>query len=195
MIPAGYMAKRVCKTPEAMELPEHVIDIYSVGNCVNDHFDEDYSRHWKHNGYWFFDSPGVIQGIAEENSIDLVGTSLFYYEEFEKEFHKGDWRPFGPGFDLPANVVLPTQKRLEGYDVVTFWVENSPAPEHSPLSCNGLAKDVRTNAHCLFDSVEEAEASINKGDFEKGEKGTLRIFAVYSVDWPSSECDLNSSPH
>ena len=35
MIPAGYMAKRNCKPPDALNLPPHIVDIYSVSNCVD----------------------------------------------------------------------------------------------------------------------------------------------------------------
>jgi len=62
-----------------------VLDVYSVSNCVNDDF-ADYIKYWKHNGYWLFDSPEIIQTVARENSIQLAGTLLFYYEVFEKEF-------------------------------------------------------------------------------------------------------------
>jgi hypothetical protein len=69
--------------------------------------------------------------------------------------------------------------------VVVVWTENSPDPEHSPLSCNGLAKKLKTNIHCLFDTFEEAETHLNKGDFGGCDPGNLQIFAVYSVNWPA----------
>jgi len=71
---------------------------------------------------------------------------------------------------------------LEGFDVVTFTAGN--LPEHSPLSCNGLAENLPTNSHCLFDMFAEAETSLNSGRFEECEPGPYRIFAVFSVDWP-----------
>jgi len=42
--------------------------------------------------------------------------------------------------------------QLEGFDVTTFSVANSP--ECSPLSCNDLAADIAVNKHCLFDSFD-----------------------------------------
>src|SRR5450631_14418 len=56
-----------------------VLDVYSVSSCVNDDF-ADYFKYWKHNGYWLFDSPEIIQTLARDNSIELDRTSLFYYE-------------------------------------------------------------------------------------------------------------------
>jgi hypothetical protein len=198
MIPIGYMAKRVGKPPGWLG-PAHIVDVYSVGSCVNDNF-ADYTNFWKHNAYWFFDSPQVIQTLAKEHSLDLAGTRLFYYEAFEKEFSgekslerefsRKAWRPVPSvpdRFGIPVNVVQPAEKRLEGYDVVTVWVENSPDPEHSPLSCNGFADRIPTNVHCLIDSFEQAESSINRGEFQDGEPGALRIIGVYSIDWPQDK--------
>jgi hypothetical protein len=180
MMPVGYMAKRVCKTPECFRTPA-VVDIFSVSACVNDDF-ADYINFWKHNGFWLFDSPAIICEVAQENSIDLSGTSLFYYEAHEMEFDGQEWRAFGPEQSIATNVAVPSQKTQEGFDVVTFSVGNSP--ECSPLSCNGLAEDIPTNAHCLLESLELAESCLNSGRFAKGEPGPYRIFAVYSVDWP-----------
>ena len=47
---------------------------------------DDYVDYWKHNGFWLFDSPEIIHNLAQENSINLAGTMLFYYEVYEKEF-------------------------------------------------------------------------------------------------------------
>jgi hypothetical protein len=182
MIPMGYMAKRNLQPPSALGLAG-VIDIYSVNDCVNDNF-ADYVDYWKHNGYWFFDSPEIICQLAQENSIDLKGTKLFYYEVHELEFDGQTWRPFTPWTDLPMNVRKPGAKYLEGFDVITVWAENSPCPEHSPLSCNGIAKELRTNFRCLFETFEEAEGSISRGGFANCEPEKLRIVAVFSLDWP-----------
>jgi hypothetical protein len=32
----------------------------------------DYVEYWKHNGFWLFDSPEVINNIAQENVIDTL---------------------------------------------------------------------------------------------------------------------------
>ena len=185
MIPVGYMAKRITERAEWLKAPQ-VLDIYSVSSCVNDDF-ADYVNYWKHNGWWFFDSPEVLQVLSREHSVELQDTHLFYYEVYESEFDEGKWRSFSPWEDSwkdSRGVVEPKHKRLEGYDVVTFWVENSHAPEHSPLSCNSLASTIPTNSHCLFDTFEEAQTALNAGQFTGCEPGALRIFAVYSVDWP-----------
>jgi hypothetical protein len=184
MIPIGYMAKRSVSKPNGFVLPQ-IVDIYSVNSCVNDDFTDDYTTFWKHNGFWFFDSPQVIQELAREQAIDLTGTKLFYYEAHELEFDGEKWQIFSPWGGISVNVVPPSHKRLEGFDVVTIWVENSPDPEHSPLSCNKLARKIPTNSHCLIDSLEDAVDALNSRKFAGNDPGSQRIYAVYSVDWPS----------
>lgn len=190
MIPVGYMAKRVYKKEDwlkvgakkiFLEPASHVVDVYSVSNCLSEDF-TDYIPYWKHNGYWLFDSPQMIKSVAAENSIQLEGTSLFYYEAYEMQFDGASWKTWSSEPSFPTNVIMPSRKQLEGFDVVSFTAGTSP--ECSGLSCSSLAEELHTNAYCLFDSFEEAEASLNKGAFRNAEPGPYRIFAVYSVDWP-----------
>jgi hypothetical protein len=141
----------------------------------------DYIKFWKHNGYWLFDSPAILRKVADENAIDLEGTSLFYYEVHEMEFDGECWNPWSPEPSFPTNVARPPTKKLEGFDVVNFTGRTSP--ECSGLSCSSLANDLPTNEHCLFASFEEAESSVSKGAFNDSEPGPYRIFAVYSIDW------------
>lgn len=185
----GYMAKRV-EGSLGWHKPPQVFDVYSVSACVNDDF-ADYVDYWKHNCWWFFDTPEVIQDVARENSIELRGTKLFFYEAHELEFANGGWRSFSPGpvvTHLPL-VISPPQKQLEGFDIVILLAENSPDPEHSPLSCQGLANKLSTNSHCLFETFDEAYTAVNTGKFDGCEPGAIRIFAVYSVDWPQSNSE------
>ena len=180
MIPVGYMAKLVHKRPDRFQ-PPHVVNLYSVSNCNCEDF-TDYIKYWKHNGYWFFDSPEIIKSVARENSIQLEGTSLFYYEAYEKEFDGECWLPWTVDPSFTTNVNLPSNKHLEGFDVVNFTARTSP--ECSGLSCSTLGEKLRTNAHCLFSSFDEAMTNVSNGAFNESEPGPYRIFAVYSLDWP-----------
>lgn len=180
MLPAGYMAKVVSDCPPALGAGR-VTDVYSVSRCISDDF-ADYIDYWKHNGYWLFNSPEVIRALAAEEGIDLTGTRLFYYEVHEQELdNDGYWRTFQPEEVFPTAVVCPRERVLEGFDVVTFYAGS--APECSPLSCNGLAATIDTNAHCLLESFAEAKRLLEDGAFRNSEPGPYRIFAVYSVDW------------
>jgi hypothetical protein len=161
MIPVGYMAKRVSVRPEWIKA-ERVADVYSLSGCVSKDF-ADYINYWKHNGYWLFDSPEIILQAAEQNGIDLTGTTLFFYEvhELELDDTEGRWRSFEPEPAFATQVILPTKKALEGYDVVTFSARTSA--ECSPLSCNSLAAEVETNRHCLLASFERAQQLLEDG--------------------------------
>ena len=179
MIPAGYMAKRVANRPD-WAFSTSVSDVHSVSHCISKAFC-DYIPHWKHNGFWFFDSPRVIEEVASLASADLASTQVFYYEVHEHEFdaQRKCWQSFSPEPSFGLNVVEPKDRQLMGYDVVTFSAHTSP--ECSPLSCNGLAERMPVNAHCLLSSLAEAKTLLESGAFDGSEPGLLRIFAVYRV--------------
>lgn len=180
MIPVGYMAKKISKNPDWLK-SDHILDIYSVSHCISNDF-ADYIEYWQHNGYWFFDSPMIIEKLAKDNLIDLSEIKFFYYEVYELEFDgdKSKWSHFNPEPSVKTNVVIPKEKHLEGYDVVTFSQGNTP--ECSPLSCNSLSEEVQTNKHCLLNSFEEAKTYLENGTFNNSEPGPYRIFAVYSIE-------------
>jgi hypothetical protein len=98
------------------------------------------------------------------------------------EFDGKTWARYEAESSLRTNVIPPQEQVLEGFDVVTFYAKN--APECSPLSCNGMAEEIRTNQHCLLESFAEAYDRVNGGAFKNTEPGPYRIFAVYSVEWP-----------
>jgi hypothetical protein len=179
MTPAGYMAKRISRRPDWLKAV-NVEDVYSISSCVSEDFG-DYISNWKHNGYWFFDSPEIIKNVAKENSIQLEGTSLFYYEAYEMEFDGESWLSWSPVTPFPTNVVPPPRRHLEGFDAVSFSAGTNP--ECSPLSCNSVAKELSTNSHCLFESFDDAKRNLDNGSFRDAEFGPYRIFSVYSVDW------------
>jgi hypothetical protein len=169
MIPAGYMAKRVVVKPDWIDATQ-VIDIYSVSQCVSRNF-ADYVNYWKHNGYWLFDSPEIIVALASANGIALSGTKLYYYEIYEHEFDDSteQWRDFAPEPSFKTLVLPPSQRHLEGFDVVTFSVHTSP--ECSPLSCNSYATKIPTNEHCLLSSIDSAREAVENGRFDDSEPG------------------------
>jgi hypothetical protein len=180
MIPAGYMAKRVVRRPDWLKA-NGVEDIYSVSGCISKDF-ADYIKFWKHNGYWLFDSPNMIEQLAREQSIDLAETTMFYYEVYEQEFddEKEQWCPYEREESFFTNVRLPDWKILAGFDVVTSVTRNSP--ECSPLSCNSLANEIQTNSYCLLPDFDTAKRLIETGRFKNSEPGPYRIFAVCTLE-------------
>ena len=178
MTPIGYMYKIVAARPDWLKAPG-VADIHSVSACISDNFD-DYIKYWKHNGYWLFDTPRIIEDLAKKAKIDLSGMTLFYYEVHEYEYDEtvGEWRAFAAFPDFKTDVQAPVDKQLQGLDVVAISVHSDPGC--SPLSCNGLADRLPANRHCLFDSFEAAKDALDQGLFVNCELGPYRIIAIYT---------------
>lgn len=185
MRPLGYMYKRVASRPEWLQAPQ-VRDICSLSGCISSDF-ADYIKYWKHNGFWLFDSPAIIQTLTAEQSISLEGLTLFYYEGYEQEYDEDErsWTPFEPEASFATEVVAPAVKILRGFDVTTFSSQTSP--ECSPLSCNACASSIPTNSHCLFSTFEDAVRALDTGQFGACEQGPYRITAVYSVEAAKAE--------
>ena len=174
------MAKRVVSKPDWLKAGG-VENIYSVSGCISKNF-SDYINFWKHNGYWFFNAPEIIEQVAREHSIDLAETTMFYYEVYEQEFDdaKEQWYPYEGEESFTTNVRLPNPKMLAGFDLVTSAARNSP--ECSPLSCNSLADEIQTNPYCLLPNFETAKRLVETGRFKNSEPGPYRIFAVYTIE-------------
>lgn len=107
---------------------------------------------------------------------------MFYYEVYEQEFddEKDQWCLYKREESFTTNVRLPDQKILAGFDVVSSSQKN--APECSPLSCNSLANEIQTNAHCLLLDFETAKQLVETGSFNNSEPGPYRIYAVYTLE-------------
>jgi len=187
VIPAGYMAKKVIPRPDWVQperAPANVTDIYSVSGCISEDF-LDYIEFWRHNGYWFFNTPRVIVDLLRESRVDASGLKWFYYEVYEKQFDEEakSWVDFQPEASFSTDILPPREKKFEGFDVVSFSAGTSP--ECSPLSCNNLAERIPVNGHCLMETFEDAKAELEVGAFDESEPGPYRIFAVYSIPVPA----------
>ena len=184
MIPIGYMYKKIEMVADLDGFQsDSVKDVYSVSSCISEDF-TDYINYWKHNRFWFFDTPAIIEEIAVSESLNLSDMTLLYYEVYEEEYNDETkcWQPLSPQSFCdynPTNVIPPKEKRLEGFDVVSYSVSSSH--ECSPLSCNGLCKEISVNLHCLFDTFGQAKNALDCGLFTYSEPGPYRIIAVHTV--------------
>ena len=191
MYALGYLYKKVQHNSGWIETP-HVKDVYALSGCVTEHFC-DYINYWKHNGFWLFDRPEIMEELAGAHHISLDGLRLFYYEAFEEEYDevKKVWQRYCAEKNFVTNVEPPKSKKLEGFDVVCYANRNSP--QCSPLSCNALAETIPTNEHCLIETFEEAWQAVDDGRFNGSEPGPFRIVAVYSVDASDPAFDRSDS--
>ena len=107
MIPVGYMFKKVVHRPDWLTA-SNVDDIYSLSGCVSENF-TDYIKYWKHNGYWLFNSPAMMEKIASEINLDLDGMTLFYYEVFRaiRPGARDNGRRSSPSLRFPATSKYP----------------------------------------------------------------------------------------
>ncbi len=78
MIPMGYLYRQVAVRPEWLKA-EQVVDLYSLHDCASKNF-VNFTKFWKHDGFWMFDSPGIMEELAREHGFVLAGLQLFYYE-------------------------------------------------------------------------------------------------------------------
>ncbi len=180
MVAMGYLYKQIVPPPAWLNASQ-VREVCSVSGCMSPVF-ADYVGFWRHNGYWLFDAPAIMQDIAREAEVSLTGMRLFYYEAFADEFDAPGkrWASFVPNEGGPVpDVRIPENRRLLGFDVVTFFARSTP--ECSPLSCNGLAEHIPTNEYCLFPTFTAARDALESGAFDNSEDGPFRILAVYEV--------------
>lgn len=80
-IAAGYLYKRLTPTTPNLTPSIKVQEVCSISSCIAKDFD-----YWAHNDHWLFDSPVIMQTIAQDNTIDLSNCRLFYYEVYEHYF-------------------------------------------------------------------------------------------------------------
>lgn len=189
MVPAGYLLKRVTAPPGWLRTAP-ITDVCSVADCVNDNV-VDLQTAWLHNGFGVAnDVPSLLQAALDAGA-STVDSKLFYYEAYEQQIETdgwsidpSGWRPLtaAPSAGVETAVVPPEASWLTaliGYDVVVF----GDYLEHSPLSCNSIAGEAKVNAHCLFETLEEAQAAITNGVFGGGcEDGVYQIFSVSTVE-------------
>lgn len=189
MIDLGYIAKRI-KAVDKNWLPQssrspNVVSVWSVSNCISEDFC-DYSAYWKHNGYWFFDTPAALQEVANQAGVSLAGTRLLYLRAHPQQYDEehGSWSPFAAVEDFPTRPVAPAIMEVVGYDVVTYAQQCQP--ECSPLSCNAIAAEHPVNENCLLGTLAEGVKLLEHGAFNNSEPGPFRIIEVNAVNWPEA---------
>ena len=177
MIPLGYLPKHVAAPPDWLGMPR-LTAIHAVAGCVSRNA-VDLDPQWRHNGWWFFDTPKLAMQAAADAGADPAGLTLFYCEAFERQYDGEPARWSDCAAALGA-VEPPRVAAMSGYDIVCFMDEAGP-PGCSPLSCNGLAAGAAVNEYCLFPTLDQARAALEAGLFRNAEPGPYRILSVSVV--------------
>lgn len=183
MIPAGYLLKRIVPPPDYLAgIP--VRRVCSAAHCVGDDLVDLYEA-WSQNIFSLANSPEQLFRLAEAQAVDPFGSTLLYFEVYEREAISGgfiepkfpDWQPLSECPGNPVQTSPPEAAEFLGFDVVVF----GDTLEHSPLSCQEMAREISVNEHCLIDRFEDAKSAIEKGLFYECKEGAYRIFAVHQV--------------
>jgi len=154
----GYFPKKATPRPEGWDLPG-VVEIASISDCIAKG-PEDWIKSWKFNELGFFDEVALAESVVP--SADRSQFDLYAYSFLDERFVDGlveQWKPPELAGSGPESDFEPL-----GFDVVSKAVTDFF--ECSPLSCNGGAKTFRANAHCLFETLDDAVAAA--GTFSKG---------------------------
>lgn len=185
MTPAGYLLKRIVPPPAWLDAPG-VEEVCSVTACVNDDV-VDVASAWRHNGYGLANDVEELRASAAD--LDTAEADLFFYTAYSRElesdghsFAADDWRPRRP---VPSAGVADAVRPPPGWPAIDALgfdvVVRGDYLEHSPLSCNGVAKEIPVNRYALFDTLADAVAAIERGAFVGCEPGVYTVYGVYRL--------------
>lgn len=160
----GYFPKKVVQRPDWLKAPD-VTAIRSVCECISSG-PPNWIQRWTHNEMWVYstiDAAWEVVPPGERSDYEMQA-----YLILPTQWDEGDEKPFTtPRLDVEP---LPGDFQSVGYDVVS--IEKGTAGfGHSPLSCNHMAQEISTNAHCLLDAIDVAmhTASVfSSGNVEPG---------------------------
>lgn len=145
-----------------------------MSNCVSGGPDGWIDR-WIHNELGWFNT------VADARSVAPVGEAnrcrIFAYRLFPSFYRRGQ----PEGVTIPADVnpePLPAQFVSLGFDAYSKSMDSMLGPECSPLSCNAMAPEFKTNRHCLLDTLDEAAAAASRFSIEQPEPGDYYVAEV-----------------
>lgn len=172
----GYLPKHLVPRPEWLECPSVEL-IASVSECMSPAPPDRISR-WEHNHLGLYDSEALAMAIIPEDA--LVPYTLIAYAAAPTVFHDGqriDWNPWVNLETSPPVLDSAFDEHL-GFDIVGF--SNGGFFECSPLSCNGVAKEIAVNRFCLVDDLERAMTIA--ADFSRPESRVEPAYGYIVVD-------------
>lgn len=160
----------------------HVEEIASVSDCISGG-PKDWVTAWKHNDYGFFDTAELA--LERVPADRRAAVDLYAYELYPMRYEDGlEW-----SIELsPPGATAPETPYEElGYDVVSRSV--SSFFECSPLSCNGLASEIPTNAFCLIEEIDVARMFARECESMGCEPGPYFVFGVWRRPRPRRTVD------
>jgi hypothetical protein len=148
----GYLAKKLVPRPDWLASP-NVEFIASVSECSSPAPPNRIDL-WKHNNVGLYDSEALARTILpEETSTEYT---ILAYQASPIAYHDGrpyDWNPW-TNAETAAPELDPEFDKHLGFDIVGHTTGGFF--ECSPLSCNGVAKEIAVNRFCLVDDLQQA---------------------------------------
>lgn len=177
----GYFPKKPA-LPANAPFGAQVTRVCSVSHCINGPANE-WIQHWTHNDWGYYDTPGAALAILD-GLPDAAEFRLFAYRLLPAYFDGDGVRheiELAPG--EPPVVPLDASFRSIGFDVVSRGI--SAYFECSPLSCNGMAKEVAgVNEDCLLPTLEAAVSFAERCAREQPEPGAYYVLEVFEQHKP-----------
>lgn len=173
MIDGGFFAKHIELRPEYMNAPG-VREICSVSGCISSK-PENWIELWLHNDWgWFNRISDALRVVPQGRESQF---RLFAYRLHPEVFTARGRVPIV----LPENVQpepITKEFRSLGFDSANKSMESVLGLECSPLSCNGMAAEIRANEFCLFEGLHEAIAGAERFALEQPEPGDYYVIEV-----------------
>jgi hypothetical protein len=151
----GFRPKRRTPCPDGLGVSPVVREICSASDCIAS-APEGWLDTWRFNRAYCFESAESAMALVAEPERAAFDAYAFWLQATTRD---GSGRAIDVDltrlFDarLPA---LPTDSGPSwptlGFDVVSLEAGFG----HSPLSCNGMAKEIAVNQHCLLATLDEA---------------------------------------
>jgi hypothetical protein len=148
----GYLPKKLAPRPDWLACP-NVEFVASVSECIS-RSPPDRIDHWKHNYVGLYDTEALARAIIPEDK--LTEYTVFAHCALPVAFHDGqpiDWNPWADEETIPPKLDTEFNEHL-GFDIVGYT--NGGFFECSPLSCNGVAKNIGVNRFCLVEDIQRA---------------------------------------
>jgi hypothetical protein len=150
-VPIGYFPKDTT-VPQGWTDNDAVKEICSVSECIASG-PENWIEHWTHNDFGYYNSLGEAATICPAPNQVF---QIFAFRVLPTQFQDGEPQPFSvPTFQVEP---IPEHFHRLGFDIANAMPGYSVLPffNCSPLSCNGIAKEMQVNQYCLLDSIEQA---------------------------------------
>ena len=172
-VPIGYFPKDTT-VPVGWADSDRVNEICSVSDCISSG-PKDCIERWIHNDYGYYNSELDAVSVCGESEIMF---RVLEFRMMSTVFTSGESAPFA----IPEVPIVPFSPKFKsiGFDVANGSPGRNIIPflGCSPLSCNGMAREIPVNEFCLLDSLELAIALAKRFSIGEAEPGPYFVVEI-----------------